>query len=211
VGLEPEDRAQELTLFAEEVDGPASPEVLTAHLELSEAWRQEGLGRVLVSLVRRAPREDLAQRAATLLATGGRAEDLQALSTSFGAAQPEEQVRMLRALGSSGREEHLPLLAQGLKAQDPAVRVAAVAALGDHPASSAEGLLLEAAQSPEPAVRRAASQALSREREAAGPRNSRGVSSGGSASRMGKILQSARRQVLLEKNGVKPRAGESSP
>jgi hypothetical protein len=210
VGLGTEDQARAIALFAAEVDGPASPEVLTAYLELEEPWRRAELAPVLVRLVARAPREDVAQRAGNALADAGRAEDFQALARSFDAARPEAQISMLRALGSTGREEHLPLLSRGLKAQDLAVRVAAAEALGGHPAASAERLLRQAALSPEPEVSRAAARALERGREGLRLRNSRGISPADGPARMEAILQAAR-QRLREARPAAGRGSEGPP
>lgn len=210
IGLAPEARAQAVALFAAEVDGPANPEVLTAHLELQEPWRQVELAPVLVRLIAGAPREDVAQRAGIALAETGRAEDFQALSRSFDSARTEAQISMLRALGSTGREEHLRVLARGLKARDLAARVAAAEALGGHPSPGAEGLLREAAQSTEPEVSRAAARALERNREEFRLRNSKGVTPADGPARMEAIFQAARRRLQEERSGT-GRASEGSP
>jgi len=195
--LSPGAAARARQLFEAELAGPRSPGVLSAHLDLLEAQAPSADGPLLSRLLEDAPREDIAARAAQVLAARGRAEDFQALASRFRPSGPARRIRILHALAARGGEEHLWVFAEALGGRDPRVRGAALEELAVHPAPAAAALLESAEEAEDPELRQAARQAA--EGAAAAPRGEPGAPA--KTGVLKQLLEGARRR--LEETGAR--------
>jgi hypothetical protein len=107
-GLDAECLARLLAGLRAEIDGPASPLVLAAHLDLIEETRPAGAGPILAGLLRSAGAERVALRAALALARVGTTEDLKALARELPSAEPWLAVRILKTLSAAGSADQAP-------------------------------------------------------------------------------------------------------
>jgi hypothetical protein len=101
-GLDPACQGRLLAALSAEIEGPASPPVLAAHLELIEAARPAGAGPLLAALLRSATAERVARRAGLALARVGTPEDLEALARELPSAEPWLAGRIVMTLSAAG-------------------------------------------------------------------------------------------------------------
>jgi hypothetical protein len=184
-----------LATFQAELDGPAHPAVLSAHLELLGALNPPGSAPLLRRLVLAAPRLELAFRAGEALAEKGSPGDFEELARSYPEESPEGQVRILHALAAGGSEEHLSIFKEALSAADPPVRVQAVLELAGHPAPWAGDLLWSARLSPEPEMRKAVGVALERRQAEEGAGEPHRAAPPLPGERLSDLLRLARRRL----------------